>query len=60
MNCIPQTLRDRAKMLIEIMKNNETFILDEYGYLKLKSNGVMVRLEYILKGLLVTNQLRVN
>ena len=55
MNCIPQTLRDRAKVLIEMIKKNENFILDKYGYLKVKSSGVMMRLEDILKALLVKN-----
>ena len=40
MNFVPQALRDQAKVLIEIIKNNENFILDKYGYLKVKSNGV--------------------
>ena len=55
MNCIPQTLRDRAKMLIEMIKTLENFILDKYCHLEVKSNGVMIRLKDILKALLVKN-----
>ena len=35
-------LRDQARKLIELIKNNDNFISDKYDYLKVKDGGVML------------------